>query len=213
MQNYDELRECVIAGKKAQVAELVRKHLDEGKTAKDVMDNGLIPGMAIVGKKFQEGEFFIPEMLMAARSLNAGLEVLRPLLEASDVKPVAKVLMGTVKGDIHDIGKNLVAVMLRGGGFEVIDAGVDVPPDKFVELARENGADLIGLSALLTTTMPSMKDTIDAFQSQGYRENVKIMIGGAPITQEYADEIGADGFARNASYAVELAKKLLGVAA
>ena len=213
MQNYDELRECVIAGKKAQVAELVRKHLDEGKTAKDVMDNGLIPGMAIVGKKFQEGEFFIPEMLMAARSLNAGLEVLRPLLEASDVKPVAKVLMGTVKGDIHDIGKNLVAVMLRGGGFEVIDAGVDVPPDKFVELARENGADLIGLSALLTTTMPSMKDTIDAFQSQGYRENVKIMIGGAPITQEYADEIGADGFARNASYAVEIAKKLLGVAA
>ena len=213
MQNYDELREFVISGKKQQVADLVRQHLDDGTSAKDIMDNGLIPGMAVVGKKFQEGEYFIPEMLMAARALNAGLEVLRPLLEASDVKPVAKVLVGTVKGDIHDIGKNLVSVMLRGGGFEVIDAGVDVPPGKFVDMARESGAEIVGLSALLTTTMPAMKDTIEAFQADGSRDNVKIMIGGAPITQEYADEIGADGFARNAAFAVDLAKKLLGVAA
>lgn len=213
MNRYNELREAVIFGQKQKVAALVQRHLDEGRNAKEVMDEGLIPGMSEVGRKFQDGEFFIPEMLMAARSLNAGLDVLKPLLVASDVKPVAKVVMGTVKGDIHDIGKNLVTVMLRGGGFEVIDAGVDVPPDKFVSLAKESGAELVGLSALLTTTMPAMKDTIDAFSADGSRGQVKIMIGGAPITQSYADEIGADGFARNASFAVELAKRLLGVAA
>ncbi len=209
MARYDELHNAVIYGRKAKVPALVQQQLDEGRSAKEVMDEGLIPGMTVVGKKFQEGEFFIPEMLMAARSLNAGLDLLKPLLVASEFKPVAKVVMGTVKGDIHDIGKNLVSIMLRGGGFEVIDAGVDVPPDKFVALVKESGAELVGLSALLTTTMPAMQDTIEAFASDGSRDQVKIMIGGAPITQNYADEIGADGFARNASFAVDLAKKLL----
>ncbi len=211
MSQYDELRECIISGKKARVGELTQQFLDEDKVAKEILDEGLIPGMAVVGKKFQEGEYFIPEMLLSARALNVGLDLLKPHLEASDVKPVATVVVGTVKGDIHDIGKNLVSIMLRGGGFEVIDAGVDVSPNKFVEMAKEANADIIGLSALLTTTMPSMLDTVQAFETDGMRDKVKIMIGGAPLTTEYAEKIGADGYAANASLAVEMAKKLVGV--
>lgn len=212
MSTFEQLQQSVISGKKQEVAELTEKFLEGGKTAKDILYEGLIPGMSVVGEKFEAGEFFIPEMLLAARALNAGLDILRPLLEKSDVKPIAKIVMGTVKGDIHDIGKNLVSVMLRGGGFEVIDAGVDVTPEKFVELAKDSGANVVGLSALLTTTMPSMKDTVEAFEASGLRDKVKIMIGGAPVTQEYADKIGADGFARNASSAVGLVKSLIGVA-
>lgn len=211
MDNYAELQECVISGKKGRVELLTQEFLGNGKSAKEILDEGLIPGMAVVGKKFREGEYFIPEMLLSARALNVGLDLLKPLLEASDVKPVAKVLIGTVKGDIHDIGKNLVSIMLRGAGFEVIDAGVDVSPEKFVEMAKESGVDIIGLSALLTTTMPSMKDTVEAFESDGSRDKIKIMIGGAPLTTEYAEKIGADGYAPNASVAVEMAKKLVGV--
>lgn len=210
MANYNELRECIISGDEMRVSELTQEFLDQGCPAKEILDEGLIPGMSVVGQKFQEGEYFIPEMLLSARALNGGLELLRPLLEASDVKPVAKVLVGTVKDDIHDIGKNLVAVMLRGGGFEVIDAGVDVAPDRFVELAKESHVDIIGLSALLTTTMTSMKDTVDAFEADGSRDKVKIMIGGAPVTTDYAQKIGADGYAPNAAAAVEMAKKLIG---
>lgn len=211
MENYAELQDCVISGQKDRVGQLTQAFLDNGKSAKEILDEGLIPGMAVVGKKFQEGEYFIPEMLLSARALNVGLDLLKPLLEASDVKPVAKVLIGTVKGDIHDIGKNLVSIMLRGGGFEVIDAGVDVSPEKFVALARESSVDIIGLSALLTTTMTSMKDTVEAFESDGSRNKVKIMVGGAPLTTEYAEKIGADGYAPNASVAVEMARKLVGV--
>ncbi len=210
MSQYNELQECIITGKKDRVGELTQQFLDEDKAAKEILDGGLIPGMAVVGKKFQEGEYFIPEMLLSARALNVGLDLLKPYLEASDVKPVATVVVGTVKGDIHDIGKNLVSIMLRGGGFEVIDAGVDVPPSKFVEMAKESNADIIGLSALLTTTMPSMQDTVQAFEADGSRDKVKIMIGGAPLTTEYAEKIGADGYAPNASLAVEMAKKLVG---
>ncbi len=210
MDDYSELQKCVITGKKLEVAETTSQFLDSGKTAKEILDGGLIPAMAIVGQKFEAGEFFIPEMLLAARALNAGLDILKPLLEESDVKPLAKVVIGTVKGDIHDIGKNLVGIMLRGSGFEVIDAGVDVSPAKFVELANESGADVVGLSALLTTTMPAMKDTIDEFESMGLRSKVKIMIGGAPVTEDYAKTIGADGFGRNAANAVGLAKSLVG---
>jgi 5-methyltetrahydrofolate--homocysteine methyltransferase len=211
MDIYKQLNESVIAGNRNVAAELTQKLLDEGKAAKEILDNGLLPAMAVVGDKFEKGEFFIPEMLMAARAMNAGLDLLKPLLETSDVEPVARVVMGTVKGDIHDIGKNLVGMMLRGAGFEVIDAGVDVPPEKFIEMAKANNADIVGLSALLTTTMPSMKDIIEAFKESGIRDQVKIMIGGAPVTEDYAESIGADGYSANAASAVHLAKKLIGI--
>lgn len=212
MSIYDHFHELVITGQKQKVAELTAQFLESGHSAKEILVQGLLPGMAVVGDKFEAGEFFIPEMLLAARSLNAGLDLLKPLLEQSDVKPVAKVVIGTVKGDIHDIGKNLVGVMLRGGGFEVIDAGIDVPPEKFVELAKEKQAGLVGLSALLTTTMPAMQKVVQAFEEGGLRAQVKIMIGGAPVTDEYARKIGADGTATNASAAVRLAKNLVGAA-
>ncbi len=211
MEKYVELQESIISGKKDKVGELTQRFLDDGRPAKEILDEGLIPGMAVVGRKFQEGEYFIPEMLLSARALNVGLDLLKPLLEASDVKPVAKVLVGTVKGDIHDIGKNLVSIMLRGGGFEVIDAGVDVSPDTFVQMAKESSVDIVGLSALLTTTMPSMQETVEAFKSDGSRDKIKIMIGGAPVTTEYAEKIGADGYAQNASLAIEMARNLAGV--
>jgi 5-methyltetrahydrofolate--homocysteine methyltransferase len=210
MDPYSELQECVIIGQRDKVVELTQGLIDSGAPAKEVLQKGLIPGMSVVGQRFKDGEYFIPEMLMAARALNAGLDLLKPLLESSDFEPVAKVVMGTVKGDIHDIGKNLVAIMLRGGGFEVIDAGVDVSPDKFIELVREHDAHIVGLSALLTTTMPSMKDTIEAFVAAGARDDVKIMIGGAPVSEDYAKQIGADGFARNSSAAVDVARRLVG---
>jgi len=208
---YNELQESIIVGKLDKIGELTQGFLDSGKSAKEILNEGLIPGMAVVGKKFEEGEYFIPEMLLSARALNVGLQILKPLLESSDVKPVAKVLVGTVKGDIHDIGKNLVAIMLRGGGFEVIDAGVDVEPEIFVQMAKESNVDIVGLSALLTVTMTSMKDTIDAFIADGSRDKFKIMIGGAPISTKYAEKIGADGYAENASTAVQLAKTFIGV--
>ena len=165
--------------------------------------------MSVVGEKFQSGEYFISEMLLAARALNAGLAVLKPLLEASDIKPVAKVLLGTVKGDIHDIGKNLVGIMLKGNGFEVIDAGVDASPARLIELCRTHQPQVLGLSALLTTTMPAMADTIAAFEQQGLRSQLKVIVGGAPVTQAYAEKIGADGYAKNAPAAVDLVKGLL----
>jgi len=211
MAGYSELQQCVISGNKDRVGELTQEFLDKGKPAKEILGEGLIPGMAVVGKKFEECEFYIPEMLLSARALNVGLDLLRPLLEASDVKPIARVLIGTVQGDIHDIGKNLVSTMLRGGGFEVIDAGVDVAPDKFVEIAKETAVDIVGLSALLTTTMTAMRETVQAFESGGGRKKIKILIGGAPVTTEYAKDIGADGYAPNAAAAVEMAKKLVGV--
>jgi len=165
--------------------------------------------MSEIGILFKNNEVFIPEVLIAARAMKAGMAILKPLLIEKDVKPVGKVVLGTVKGDLHDIGKNLVGMMLEGAGFEVIDLGIDVSPEKFVEAARDNQADCVAMSALLTTTMPHMKDTIEAFEAAGLRENVKIMIGGAPITQSYADEIGADGYASDAASAAELAKNLI----
>ncbi len=210
MNIFEELQDAVITGDQDRVLEMTRRFLDEGRAAKEILQDGLIPGMAVVGQRFKDGEYFIPEMLLAARALNAGLDILKPLLEESDFEPVARVVVGTVKGDIHDIGKNLVSIMLRGGGFEVIDAGVDVPPQRFIELVRESGAELVGLSALLTTTMPSIKDTIDAFVAEGVRDSVKIMIGGAPVSENYAQEIGADGYAKNSSAAVDVARELVG---
>ena len=205
----EELKEKVIKGDQAGARELVQKLLDQGEAAKKIIDTSLIPAMDTVGEKFQSQEFFIPELLVAARAMEGCLTLLQPLLAASDVKPVGVVLIGTVKGDLHDIGKNIVAAMLKGAGFEIVDMGIDVDADKFIAGIKEKSPHLIGLSALLTTTMKAMKDTIDAIEKAGVRDQVKIMVGGAPLTQEYADEIGADGYAPDAAQAVKLAKGLI----
>ena len=210
MNALKQLQELVIVGRRKEVTELTQQLINEGTKPDRILYDGLLPGMSVVGERFEKGEYFIPEMLLAARSLNAGLDLLRPLLTDADMRPTGKVVLGTVKGDIHDIGKNLVAVMMQGAGFHVIDAGVDVPPEKFVELIREHEPDIVGLSALLTTTMPSMEDTIEVFKSEKVRDKVKVLIGGAPVTQEYANRIGADGFGRNATVAAQVAVKLVG---
>jgi 5-methyltetrahydrofolate--homocysteine methyltransferase len=204
-----ELSENLIGGKKEVVEELTRQTLQNGTEARDILNKGLLPGMEVVGQKFRDFEFFLPEVLVAARAMKAAMEIIKPILVETGVRPVAKVVLGTVRGDLHDIGKNLVGMMLQGAGFEVIDLGIDVTPEKFVEMARQHQVELVGLSALLTTTMVSMKDTVQAFRDAGYRDRVKIMIGGAPVTEEYANEIGADGYASDAPSATELAKSLL----
>jgi 5-methyltetrahydrofolate--homocysteine methyltransferase len=167
--------------------------------------------MNVVGVRFKNNEFYVPEVLIAARAMHAGMSIIKPLLAAGGVEPVAKVAIGTVQGDLHDIGKNLVAMMLEGAGFEIIDLGVDVKPEQYVDAVKNKGAKVVALSALLTTTMPSMKETIQAIQEAGLRDSVKIMIGGAPVTQNYADEIGADGYSPDAASAVDTAKTLLNV--
>ncbi|HOB91698.1 MAG: corrinoid protein [Bacillota bacterium] len=212
MADFKEMQDALIAGNAAKVKELAESAVAEGVSAVDILNQGLIPGMAVIGERFKKNEVYVPEVLIAARAMKTGLAVVKPLLAESNVEPIGKVVIGTVKGDLHDIGKNLVAMMLEGAGFEVIDAGVDVPPEKFSSLAKETNAKLIGLSALLTTTMPAMKDTLDRLEADGLRDEVKVMIGGAPVTQKYADEIGADGYAPDASSAVDLAKDLLGIA-
>ena len=167
--------------------------------------------MNVVGERFKNNEFYVPEVLIAARAMHAGMDILKPKLAESGVEPIGKVLLGTVKGDLHDIGKNLVAMMLEGAGFEVIDLGIDVPPEKFVQAVNEQGGDVIAMSALLTTTMTQMKTTLEALEEAGVKGKVKTLIGGAPVTQNYADEIGADGYARDAASAADKAKELLGI--
>ncbi len=207
------LADNIIRGKKDPAVELTKQALDEGIEPQNIINDGLIAGMAVVGEKFKKNEFYVPEVLIAARAMKECMKVLKPLLAESGVKPVGTVVIGTVKGDLHDIGKNLVAMMLQGNGFEVVDLGVDVSPEKFIDAAKENKAELVALSALLTTTMPGMKQTIDAIEAAGIRSEVKVMIGGAPVTQKYSDEIGADGYSPDAASAVDLAKVLIGVAA
>jgi 5-methyltetrahydrofolate--homocysteine methyltransferase len=213
MDTLKQLQEHVIAGRRKEVTALTQQLIDEGLKPETILYDGLLPGMSVVGDRFEKGEYFIPEMLLAARSLNAGLDLLRPLLTDADMKPTGTVVLGTVQGDIHDIGKNLVAVMMQGAGFQVIDAGVDVPPERFVELIREHSPDIVGLSALLTTTMPSMEDTMKVFKAENVRDQVKVLIGGAPVTQEYASRIGADGYGRNATAAAQVAVNLVGASA
>lgn len=208
MLDLQKIADSVISGKAEEVKNLVQQALDEKMPAKKILDEGLIAGMNIVGEKFKNNEFYVPEILIAARAMNRGLDVLKPILIKSGVKPVAKIAIGTVKGDLHDIGKNLVSMMLQGAGFEMNDLGIDVPAEKFIEAVKQ-GAQIIGLSALLTTTMPSMKAIIDALKKEDLRNKVKVMVGGAPLTQEYADEIGADGYAPDAASAVDKAKELL----
>lgn len=209
MVDLKKLKENVISGKADEVKELTQKALDEGRDVEKVLNEALIAGMDVVGEKFKKNEFYVPEMLIAARAMKAGMEVLRPVLTDKDIKGPGKVVLGTAQGDLHDIGKNLVGMMFEGAGFEIIDLGTDVPSEKFVKAVKENDAQLVGISALLTTTMLSMKDVIKAMEETELREKVKIMIGGAPITQGYADEIGADGYAPDAASAVDKAKEIL----
>jgi 5-methyltetrahydrofolate--homocysteine methyltransferase len=207
MSTLDDLKQNVIDGNAARVPDLVKQAMSEGMPPEKILNQGLISGMAEVGRLFEEGEFFVPEMLIAARAMKAGLELLRPHLAAANVKAVGKVIIGTVQGDLHDIGKNLVGMMLEGAGFEVIDLGTDVSPDKFVAGVKEHKPDLVGCSALLTTTMPKMKTTIQALTEAGLRPSVKVMIGGAPVTEKYAAEVGADLYAPDASSAANRAKQ------
>ncbi len=203
-----EIYQNVVDGQAADVEAGVKAALAAGVPADEILNNGMIAAMAEVGQRYEEGDLFVPEMLIAARAMQAGLRILKPALAKSDIKTAGKVAIGTVKGDLHDIGKNLVAMMLEGSGFEVLDLGVDVTPDAFVKAAQE-GADLIGMSALLTTTMSNMEVTIKALKNAGVREKVKVFIGGAPVTQDYANKIGADGFAADASSATRVARQLL----
>jgi len=204
-----EISTCVIEGDFDKVAELTQDALDEGLEAKNILDNGLMAGMDYVGVEFKAGNMFVPEVLRSARAMHASMDILNPLLSASGVKMVGKVLIGTVKGDLHDIGKNLVGMMCEGAGFEVKDLGKDIAPEAFVDAVKEFEPDVVGMSALLTTTMRTMGQTIKALEEAGVRDKVKVMIGGAPVTQDYSDQIGADGYASNAASAVELAKEFV----
>jgi corrinoid protein of di/trimethylamine methyltransferase len=211
--NLQPLYEAVLEGDATAAKTLTEQALAEGVDPQTLLSEYMIPAMDEVGRRFETNEYFVPELLIAARAMKAALTLIRPLLAASGAKPVGRVVIGTVRGDLHDIGKNLVAAMLEGGGFEVVDLGVDVAPEKFVAAVQESGARIVALSALLTTTMPGMKDTITALNGAGLRQDVKVMIGGAPVTQKYADEIGADGFSDTASGAVRTARTLTGTEA
>ena len=203
-----DIAAALIDGDDVTVDRLTREALDGGVGALEIMDDGLIAGMGIVGIKFREGYVFVPEVLVSARAMKAGMAHIEPILAASGVEPIGTVIMGTVQGDLHDIGKNLCIMMLRGGGFTVIDLGVNTSPAEFVAAVEEHRAHLIGMSALLTTTMPNMAKTVEAFKDAGLRESVRFMVGGAPVTPEFGKDVGADGYGKDALACVELAKKL-----
>lgn len=207
---YEQLSTTVIEGNGDNAAKLVQNGLDEGLTPKEILDKGLVMGMGEVGVRFKRGDMFVPEVLMSAEAMQAGLIVLRPHLVSSGVRLIGKIVMGTVKGDLHDIGKNLVGMMCEGAGFEVIDLGFNVDPQRFVSGIKEHQPDIVGMSALLTTTMRAMGYTIKAIEEAGLRQNVKIMVGGAPVDTDFADRIGADGYGSNAVAGQELAKQFMG---
>ncbi|MDH7569366.1 MAG: corrinoid protein [Armatimonadota bacterium] len=209
----ENLAQYVIEGNAQKAKETTDELLAQGVSPADIINKGLIAGMQVVGQKFKCNEFYIPEVLIAARAMKMAMEKVKPLIADSGIEPVGRVAIGTVQGDLHDIGKNLVAMMLEGAGFEVKDLGTDVAPQAFVDAVKEHGVQAVALSALLTTTMPAMKETINALKEAGLRDKVKVMVGGAPLTQAYADEIGADGYAPDAASAVDLAKELLHIAA
>ncbi len=209
MADMQALAEAVISGNKDVAESLTQAAIDEGVGPADVINNGLIAGMMVVGEKFKNNEFYVPEVLIAARAMQSAMGLVKPLLAEGEMEARGRVAIGTVKGDLHDIGKNLVAMMLEGGGYEIVDLTVDVSPEQFVEAVSAQGCNVIALSALLTTTMPSMKDTVDALVEAGVRDQVKVVIGGAPVTQSYADEIGADGYAPDAASAVDSVAELL----
>lgn len=209
MTDFEDLAQCIISGDLSKTVDLTKKAIDAGAAPLDVINKGLIAGMEVVGQRFKKGDMFVPEVLIAARAMNSGLDLIRPLLSDSDIKKLGTVLIGTVKGDLHDIGKNLVAMMMESGGFKVINLGVDVPVEKFVEAVKEHKPQIIGMSALLTTTMLVMRDVIAALKEAGVRDSVKIMVGGAPVTEQFAKEIGADGYAPDAVSATDLAKQMV----
>jgi len=211
MPDLKALDEAVLRGDWKLARSITEEALREKAEPWTLLNEHLVPAMNEVGRRFECNQFFVPELLLAARAMKSCLELLRPLLAERGTAPVGRAVVGTVKGDLHDVGKNLVASLLEGGGFEVTDLGVNVLPEKFVEAVREKNAQIVGLSALLTTTMPSMKLTVDAFKAAGLRDKVKILIGGAPVTQRFADEIGADGYGENAPSAVTLARRCLGL--
>lgn len=210
--DLNALKEAVIAGDLKGCGILTEVAIQAGIPPEKILNEGLVPGMEVVGEKFRCNEVYVPEVLVAARAMKKSLSMLKPLLTKAGVKPVAVAVMGTVKGDLHDIGKNLVCMMLEGGGFEVIDLGADVAPDKFVQAVKDSGAQLLGISSLLTTTMLGMREVIRALDRADLRAKVKVMVGGAPVTQTFADEIGADAYGESAAVAVEQAKSLLGIA-
>ncbi len=214
MSILEDISQAVIKGnikvdKKTDV--LVQEALDQGVSVKDVLEKGLIEGMMYIGDRFKKNEVYVPEVLIAARAMKAGMAILQPLLADSDVQPKGTIVIGTVKGDLHDIGKNLVAMMLEGAGFNVVDIGIDAKPEKFIDAAKSNEGGVIAMSALLTTTMPQMKTVVDAINASDIKGKVKTIIGGAPVTQKYADEITADGFAPDAASAVDKVKELLAI--
>jgi len=207
MPDLKQLYEAVVSGDAKTSQAITQQALAEGLDPLKLVNEHMVPAMDEVGRRFECNEYFVPELLISARAMKAALDLIRPLLTARGAEPVGRVAIGTVKGDLHDIGKNLVASLLEGGGFEVIDLGVNVSPEKFIETVRQKNANIVAMSALLTTTMPAMKTTIEALKQAGVRDKVKVLIGGAPITQKYAQEIGADGYSENAVGAVALAKK------
>jgi 5-methyltetrahydrofolate--homocysteine methyltransferase len=204
-----EISEKLISGDITGVGELVQAAIDEGEMPSTILNKGLIQGMAIVGEKMNRGDLFIPEVLRCSRAMNAGVTLLKPLLGKDELHTSGKIVIGTVKGDLHDIGKNLVTMMLESAGFDVVNLGVDVSPETFIQTAIAESPDIIAISALLTTTMPMIKETIDAFSEAGIQDKLKIIVGGAPLTPEFADQIGADGYAADAGSAAKLAKSLI----
>lgn len=209
MSIINELQNAVIEGDRDTAEALVQKALADGLAPEAILSDGLIAAMNEVGTRFESGDFFVPEMLIAARAMQAGLAILKPKLVQGGIQARGRVVIGTVKGDLHDIGKNLVAMMLEGAGFEIVDLGTDAGPERYVQAVRESGANLVGMSALLTTTMNNMKSIIQALEAAGLRSQVKIMVGGAPVTEAFAKDVGADGYAPDASRAVALAKTLV----
>ena len=209
-QIIEAIYESILDGAQKVTEAKVKEALAQGMPADKILNEGLVSAMAEVGRLFEEGEYFVPEMLIAARAMQSGLSILKPVLVEEDFKPIGRVAAGTVKGDLHDIGKNLVCMMLEGASFEIVDLGTDVKPEQFVEAVRDQGCNILAMSALLTTTMPNMKATIEALDAAGLRGKVKVLVGGAPLTDQFAKEIGADGYAPDASQAVTLAKKLIG---
>ena len=208
MSDWQALNDAIVKGNRDEGKRLTQEALDAGEEPMAIVDGGLVPGMAVIGEKFKNNEVYVPEMLIAARAMKECMAMLEPLLAAAGIKPEHTAIVGTVQGDLHDIGKNLVVMMLKGANYGVVDLGTNVSPEKFVEAAREHNPEIVGLSALLTTTMPAMKTTVDALKDAGLT-GVKVMIGGAPITQKYADEIGADGYAPDAASAVDIATAMV----
>jgi 5-methyltetrahydrofolate--homocysteine methyltransferase len=211
MVSQEKFYQALAAGKMDEVKDLTQNALDRGESPESILKEGLIKAMDQIGVRFKNNEIYIPEVLIAARAMHAGLGVLKPILAKSTTAASAKIVLGTVKGDLHDIGKNLVAMLMEGAGFEVFDLGIDVPSEKFIQAAKENGANVIGMSALLTTTMLQMKATIEMIKSAGLGDGIKTIVGGAPLTAEFARKIGADGYAADAASAVGMVKKLLGM--